>query len=138
GHVSKAGPVFDLKKLDWLNARWLRERLDDDAFTARVLAWAAKSDRHRAGLSLARSRIEKLSDLPRLTSFLFEGALPVTEDDFAGVKTKAEDTGRILAAARVLPDTLPEWTAPALQAAVTTLAEELGLKLRVAVGPLYV
>ena len=27
-HLSVAGPVFDQKKLDWLNARYIRERLD--------------------------------------------------------------------------------------------------------------
>src|SRR5690606_18379311 len=72
GHVSKAGPVFDVKKLDWLNARWLRERLTEGEFDARVRAWAAKDGRDRAGLALAKSRIEKLSELPRLTGFLFE------------------------------------------------------------------
>src|SRR5690606_28376619 len=52
GHVSKAGPVFDIKKLDWLNARWIRERLSDAEFDARVREWAIRGGRDRTTLAL--------------------------------------------------------------------------------------
>ena len=31
-HVPIGGPVFDVPKLDWLNGRYLRERLDAPGF----------------------------------------------------------------------------------------------------------
>ena len=37
-HVPIGGPVFDLAKLDWLNGRYLRERLDPATLLARVQA----------------------------------------------------------------------------------------------------
>ncbi len=36
-NLSKAGAIFDVQKLDWLNGRWLREKLSEDEFVARVL-----------------------------------------------------------------------------------------------------
>jgi len=137
-HVSKAGPVFDLKKLGWLNGRWIRERLSEDDYLARIEAWENRDGRKRAGLALAKSRIEKFSDLPALTAFLFRGDLDLTPESFAGVKTKPQQTAEILAAAQALADTVPDWNPAALQEAVTAIANDVGVKLRVAVGPLFV
>ncbi|MCQ1856431.1 glutamate--tRNA ligase family protein, partial [Neorhizobium galegae] len=42
-NLSKAGAIFDIQKLDWLNGRWLREKLSPDEFIARVLEWAMEN-----------------------------------------------------------------------------------------------
>ena len=39
-HVPIGGPVFDFAKLDWLNGRYLRERLDPESFARRAREWA--------------------------------------------------------------------------------------------------
>ena len=42
--ISLGGPVFDIKKLTWLNGRWLRENLSDEEFAERVQEWALNRD----------------------------------------------------------------------------------------------
>ncbi|MEL0288857.1 MAG: glutamate--tRNA ligase, partial [Gammaproteobacteria bacterium] len=37
--ISMGAPVFDVEKLTWLNGRWLRENLSDDAFIDRLIEW---------------------------------------------------------------------------------------------------
>ncbi len=39
-HVPIGGPVFDVAKLDWLNGRYLRERLDPESFARARGQWA--------------------------------------------------------------------------------------------------
>ncbi len=74
-NLNKAGAIFDIQKLDWLNGRWLREGLTETDFVTRVLAWAQENDRFREGMKLSQSRITRLSDLPDLAGFLLKGDL---------------------------------------------------------------
>src|SRR5260370_6347067 len=74
-HVPLGGPVFDVKKLDWLNGRYLREGLDRDAFMQRVREWAFSPERLTQIAELAQPRIERLSDLGLLLDFFFAGRL---------------------------------------------------------------
>jgi glutamyl-tRNA synthetase len=85
-NLSKAGAIFDLQKLDWLNGRWLRESVSEEEFISRVLAWAQENGRFREGMKLAQSRITKLSDLPELTGFLLKGDLGLTAANFSNIK----------------------------------------------------
>ena len=41
----EAGAIFDLQKLDWLNGRWLREKLSPEEFVSRTLEWAMENQR---------------------------------------------------------------------------------------------
>jgi glutamyl-tRNA synthetase len=34
--ITLGGPVFDVAKLDWLNARYIRETMDTEQFVQRV------------------------------------------------------------------------------------------------------
>ncbi len=136
--VAKSGAVFDVQKLDYLNGRWLREKLDAQSFRASVLDWANTNDRLSAGLELARGRIAKLSDLPGLIRFLFDADLGLKRSDFEGLKVSAEDSAQILAAVLPMVDTLAEWSIEAIEAEVRRVADETGRKLRLVILPLFV
>ena len=61
-HVPIGGPVFDLAKLDWLNGRYLRERLDPTTLLARVQALggaAGAAGARRGTRSAAHRAIER-------------------------------------------------------------------------------
>lgn len=135
--MAKSGAVFNMEKLEWLNGRWIREKMDDAEFAARVRAWAAVSDRFDGGLALARTRIATLSDLAGLMGFLFKGELGLTRADFEATKVGADDSVRIIEAVTPLVEALPEWTKEALEAETRRVVDELGLKLRNAVQPLF-
>jgi glutamyl-tRNA synthetase len=135
--MSKSGAVFNMEKLEWLNGRWIREKLEPADFNARVVEWAAANGRFEAGLALAQTRITTLSDLPQLAGFLLKGELGLTRADFDGIKTGAEQSATILEAVLPIVDTLPAWNAEAIAEAVRGAAEGLGLKLRAAVPPLF-
>jgi glutamyl-tRNA synthetase len=134
--VSKAGPVFDLAKLDWFNGRWLRERLDEEEYLSRVAEWAGNTVRE--GLKLARTRIGRFTDLPDWMGFLLKGDLKLTREHFAGLKTDEAKTAEILYHAHKLVDTIGEWMASEIWNGIKGLEGTLGVKARDITGPLYV
>lgn len=80
--VNKANPIFDIKKLNWMNGQYIK-KMDVDELTDIILSLRAKP----ASLStlprndtlkivkLAQERMEKLSDFEPLTDFLFKDKL---------------------------------------------------------------
>lgn len=133
--MSKAGAVFNLEKLDWLNGRWIREKLDAEQFEKVVSDWA--DVRAKGGLALAQSRIVTLGDLPALTGFLLQGDVAPTREAFAATKTGLDQSIAILEAVAPIVETLPEWTHEAIQEAVRGITDDMGIKLRLAVPPLF-
>ena len=137
-HISLGGPVFDVKKLDWLNGRYLREKLDVKAFVERVRVWAGGEDVIDRIAALAQQRIERLSDLGPLCAFLFAGRVEITADQLRAGKLDDESLRKAFVLALAIFDALPEWEFDAIAAGVARIAEIVGAKVRDVVRPFYV
>ena len=137
-HVPTGGPVFDLAKLDWLNGRYLRERLDPTTLLARVQGWAAPPGRLARVAELAAPRIERLSDLGPLLAFLFSGRLTLNADSFASAKLDPLSIRRAFALALREFDKLPVWNAAAIETVMSRLAQALERKARDVARPFYI
>jgi glutamyl-tRNA synthetase len=137
-HVPIGGPVFDVPKLDWLNARYIRERLDAESFVRRVEQWAATPERLTRIARLAAPRIERFSDLGPLLAFLFSGRLVLHAGDLKSKKLDRSETQRALALALTELDALPSWSAFAIATVFERIAEALGKKVRDVARPFYV
>lgn len=137
-HVPIGGPVFDTAKLDWLNARYIRERLDPETFVERVKEWGVSPERLTRIATLAAPRIERLSDLGALLAFLFSGRIAVRAADFVGKKLDEEQARQTLTLALTELDGLPVWNAFGIESAIKRVAESLDKKVRDVARPLYV
>jgi len=137
-HVSVGGPVFDVAKLDWLNGRYLREKLDAHGFEERVRAWTLNEDYLGRIAPLAQSRIERLSDLGPLTSFFFAGRLDVTAAQLREGKLDELALRQAFVMAAALLDALDEWDVPHIEEVIRAIADVLEKKLRDVVRPFYV
>jgi glutamyl-tRNA synthetase len=137
-HISLGGPVFDVTKLDWLNARYIRESLDVPGLMQRVRAWAFDESYLAAIAGLAQKRIERLSDLGPLVAFFFAGRLAIGADAFAGGKLDTDAMRKLFVLVLASFDALPEWELADIEGAVRRVVEISGAKLRDAVRPLYV
>jgi glutamyl-tRNA synthetase len=137
-HISLGGPVFDVAKLDWLNARYLRETLDVPQLVERVRAWAFDPSYLAAIAALAQKRIERLSDLGPLLAFFFAGRLDIARAAYDGGKLDADATRKLFVLILSAFDALAEWDAPSIEAAVRGVVDISGAKLRDAVRPLYI
>jgi glutamyl-tRNA synthetase len=137
-HVPIGGPVFDFAKLDWLNGRYLRERLDPESFARRATEWAVTPERLTRMAELAAPRVERLSDLGPLLAFLFSGRLALQPQDFRGVKLDETEMRRAFEMALEAFDALPAWNAFAVETAIESVAERLEKKVREVTRPFYV
>lgn len=137
-NLSKSGAIFDIQKLDWLNGRWLREKLSEEEFAARVLAWAMENDRLKEGLKLSQSRITKLGELPDLTGFLLKSDLGLEPAAFAKVKSTPEEILEILNTVQPDLEKIFEWNVESIEAELRAIADRMGKKLKVVLAPLFV
>lgn len=137
-HVPIGGPVFDFAKLDWLNGRYLRERLDPESFAHRAREWAITPERLTRMAELAAPRVERFSDLGPLLAFLFSGRLALRAQDFRGVKLDETEIRRAFEMALEAFDALPVWNAFVVESAIKSLAERLDKKVREVARPFYI
>lgn len=156
--VNPVGPIFDLKKLDWLNGVYIRE-LELGNFTSRLLPFLERDEvlsgnpslgelgRLKAVAELIQTRIAHLTEASALVRpfFVADDALEIAEDARAQLK---EDAGDVLdAALSALGDlddhgagvlgTESGWNAAAIEAALReAVVDGLGIKPKFAFGPL--
>ena len=131
--LSLSGPVFDLKKLEWLNGQYIRE-LAPAELARRVSEYVLSAARVLEVAPLIHERIERLDQFVPMTAYLFgalEGELDygwellVPKKKFTGTPKDVHDA--LLEAAESL-DVVREWTPPAIEAPLRALAERLGWK----------
>lgn len=72
-HLHKKSPVFDRKKLDYLNGYYLRQKTDQElSVLFKKFLPLAKDEQIKILVPILKERIVKLSDLIPQTKFLFE------------------------------------------------------------------
>lgn len=146
--VNTVGPIFDLKKLDWLNGYYIRS-LSPDSLGERIVTFARESgqwpdpspddvDLLIRATPLIQERLVLLSEAVPKLEFLFadDADLPIAEDAFA---TLGGDAAEVLDTAAAALGEVPEFTAEPIQAALrAALVAGMGLKPKFAFGPVRV
>ncbi|HET9028567.1 MAG TPA: glutamate--tRNA ligase [Candidatus Aquilonibacter sp.] len=137
-HIPLGGPVFDIPKLEWLNGRYIREKLDVDGFMQAVSAWGMQPERLRRIAELAHSRVERLSDLGLLVAYLFAGRIPMSAELFKGGKIDELTTRKALALAQWQLDALPSFDMKSIESVLRHVADVLQIKFRDIVRVFYI
>jgi glutamyl-tRNA synthetase len=156
--VNPVGPIFDLKKLDWLNGVYIRQ-LGVGELASRLLPYLESDGVLSANASLGElARLEKVSALIQtrmalLTEatalvrpfYVADDALEIADDARAQLK---DDAGQVLGAAITALGDIDDhprgvlgsesgWTAAAIEAALrSAIVEGMGIKPKFAFGPL--
>ena len=132
--VSLGGPVFDFEKLQWLNGEWMRS-LPMDKLFERLQTWALNADYLEQVAPLVLPRARTFSDLFQVATPLFNGYPAIAADDFG------ESDEQTLAQLQFLLWRLEQpgaWDKPRIERDIKTLAEQMGLKLRAFMPPLFI
>ena len=144
--VNTVGPVFDLKKLDWLNGQYVRA-LTTEEFGDRLLEFAARSGELgsdatallRAGSPLVQERTDTLAQALAMLRFLVVDGADFTVDEAAAAKQLGAEQQPTVAAAEAALRSLTEWNSDTIEQALrSALVEGLGLKPKFAFGPVRV
>lgn len=124
--LKTTGPIFDLKKLEWLNGEHIR-RMTDEELAARVLAffpgrYAGREDLVRQVVPLVKERVKKLKDWPGHVDIFFEPLARYPREELVGTHDPE-------AVRRALAMVVAALEAPApLEPRVREIAAEVGMK----------
>ncbi|MBE7006217.1 MAG: glutamate--tRNA ligase [Ruminococcaceae bacterium] len=143
GGISKSPAVFDIVKLRWMNAEYIK-KLDPEAFYAMAEPWLRQAISNpaidlRAVSTLIQPRCEILSEIPEKVDFLqalpeYDPAMYVHKKS----KTNLENSLASLEAAVPMLEAQEDWSNDALYAALSELAQNLGVKNSVVLWPVRV
>ena len=136
--VSLGGPIFDVEKLKWLNGLWIREELSPEALALRLQEWALNQANLMQVLPHVTQRMETLSDFVPITAFMASGMLPVGEADFAANKLSLDEQKRVLQFAQWRLEARSDWQRDGIFEDMKTLSEQMELKLRDYLQPIFV
>lgn len=131
--ISKSPAIFDLAKLDYFNATYLRA-LQPEAFAKVAEPYIRQSVKNpaidtTAIAALLQARCEKLTDIPEKVDFF--DALPNYDVEFytnKKSKTDAAVSASMLKAAIPALEALSDWSTDTVHDALIALAETLGVK----------
>ncbi len=156
--VNPVGPIFDLKKLEWLNGVYIRD-LEVGDLASRLLPYLERDGvlsgnpslgelaRLKSITALIQTRMALLSEASALVApfYVADGALEIAEDARAQLK---DDADKVLATAIGVLEGIDDtgtgvlgsesgWNAAAIEAALrTAIVDGLGIKPKFAFGPL--
>ena len=143
GGISKSPAIFDIQKLKWMNAEYMK-KLSPDEFYEKAEPWLRKAISNpaidlKAVAALVQPRCEILSDLPERVDFLdklpdYDTALYVHKKS----KTTLENSLASLKAILPALEAQEDWSNDALYATLTALAEQMGVKNSIVLWPLRV
>ncbi|MFZ0324064.1 MAG: glutamate--tRNA ligase [Actinomycetes bacterium] len=150
GRVNPSPARFDLKKCTALNADWIRT-LPDDELTRRLLPFLQRAglvadpagpdelDLLDRSVPLVHERIEVLTDAVGMLQFLFVDDADFAVDTDDATKLLTAQTRPTVQAAFDALGALGDWRAEPIETALrSALVEGLGLKPKVAFGPVRV
>jgi glutamyl-tRNA synthetase len=134
GQIHKAGAVFDLQKLDWMNGEYIKRLTIDELYERAKPFFEARYEiqdtRYREDfvkrvLTIERERLTKLSDVGEENPFFFAAELDYDAAKLRWKTNSVEDTKAALAVMKQVLESIPEgdWT-----------REEIGERLLAAAG----
>ena len=140
--LSKSSAIFDVEKLTWMNAQYIRALSRED-FIDHALPYFKEAGVESFDLSLIaemiQPRLERLDEIPGKLGFLTQmpefGAELYTHKR---MKTDAEAAKPVLRAALTLLEQQTDYSLDALKEALTSLVEQLKLKNGQVLWPLRI
>ncbi|MCR4323108.1 MAG: glutamate--tRNA ligase [Candidatus Azambacteria bacterium] len=133
--INKSNAVFNIQKLDWFNAHYIRQKSDDDLcvlclpYLTKVGLVDASTDTEKVKkiIALEKDRLKKLSDIVPLSEFFF--SLPEYETEMlVWKKSDAATVAKSLAASYEALAALnaASFTKEAIKSALDTVVTEFG------------
>jgi nondiscriminating glutamyl-tRNA synthetase len=123
-HVHKAGAVFDLKKLDWINAQYIKQLSLEELYKQTLPFWQEKSfyneatpeqhseDYIKKVLTIEQDRLNRLDEVGEHNTFFFTDTLNYDIELLRWKKNTDEETIAALEKAREILTTIndTDWT----------------------------
>ncbi|MEI6806447.1 MAG: hypothetical protein WCK49_08085, partial [Myxococcaceae bacterium] len=127
--VSLGGPVFDLKKLLWLNGRYLREKRTDAQMVSYLQEQLFSTEYMSKIVPLVKERVEKSEDFVEYADFFFKGSVLVDPENY--LIKGIEDKKKLVELYELLIEKLENlrpFDVPNIEAALRAFCDEQQIK----------
>ena len=131
--LSKSPAIFDINKLTWMNAEYIR-KLTPAEFTAYAQPYYAQAGVDKMDKDvlcrILQPRTEVFTQIPDMVDFLAKLDEDYPIDLFTNKKSKTDPAVSKAVLAMVIPalEALPEWTEEAVHTLLLSMAAEQGMK----------
>ena len=133
GGISKSPAIFDIEKLKYFNAEYIR-RMSEEDFAKIAEPYIRQSVKNPACdtaaiARLLQQRTEVLNDIPEKVDFF--DALPEYDAAlFVHKKSKSDEASSAEVLGKIIPmfESLPDWNDDSIRDAMVKLAEDMGAK----------
>lgn len=122
--VSLGGPVFDLKKLLWLNGRYLREKRSNEQVVNYLQEQLFSIEYLSKIVPLVKERVEKSEDFMEYADFFFKGSVLTDPQNYSSIGAEVCE----LLIEKI--ENLRPFDAPTLEAMLRAFCEEQNLKTK--------
>lgn len=120
--INLGGSIFDTEKLNWLNARYVREDLTSEQLLDAMKRWLVNDDYLGAIVPLLQPRMETLGDFVPKAAFFFARQVGPPPEDLVPKKRTQEDAVQMLQTAIWGLETIENWDRDAIETAVRSVA----------------
>ena len=135
--ISTGGPIFDQKKLSWLNGQYIRN-LSDEEFVVSVVNQIADPEKLRVLAPLLKERVEKLTDIIEKVDYIMGERRFLNQADFEFDGVSTDTVVRILFMTNKAVEEISVWNRDAIFEVLQSVSASLELKLKQCLQPLFV
>ena len=128
--ISLGGPIFDLKKLTWLNGQWLKNILNDVEYRDRLMAWMCSDAFFEHALPHLKSRIDVFSEASLWLNPLWIKDVSITAEMLTELGLKIDVLAALLQYLTWRFEDMSIWTREAVETEIRWVADSLELKLK--------
>jgi len=127
--VGRAGAIFDIEKLNWLNGHYIR-KLPPEKLQDKLTPYLPNADADYLAqiVPLIQERLKRLDEAPALTDFFLREELEYDSSLLIAKKHTAEESKAALEKVLERISALPEFSIEALEKTLRGLVEEIGWK----------
>jgi glutamyl-tRNA synthetase len=134
--ISLGGPVFDTKKLLWLNGRYLREKRNVEQFVAYLQEQLFSRDYLAKIVPLVRERVEKSEDFIEYADFFFSAHVNCAPENFLLGDLDAQKSADMIENMLEILEGLPEFSSEPINQALKLFCADKELSAKHVLMPL--
>ena len=134
--ISMGGPIFDQKKLNWINGQYIRA-LGEEEFVKKLTNQIADPEKLKKIASLLIERTEKLSDVIGQADYILGDRRSLDATDFEFPSLEKDMVIRVLYLASRSLESLKDWDRDQIFQLFSLAAESLKLDLKKFMVPIF-
>jgi len=136
--ISLGGSIFDLKKLKWLNSKYIREDFTPEDLWQKLTEWRLNSKYMSKLIPMMQNRMDTFGDLIPACAFMLATDVEYDSALLVPKQRELKDIPAVLQTVSMQIDLIENWSAESIKKAIEEVAEYWDWPIRDITGPLFV